>query len=772
MQLYLLYHSFAHFSRFLQYYQKNLHKPCDKSRCFFAFPKKDTPIYSKTTHILPVDPIRKKEYNRKEINRKNRIFSPFGSVFMKPVKKILSLFLSLLLALAGILPLISITANAGSFLLYWPVPDSAKVSAGIDDGRDHGAIDIAAPKGTPVIAAGPGTVTLTFTGCTHNFGKNYNCCYSLGNHVRILHSGSIGGSSYSTRYGHLTEVYVKEGDTVQAGQIIGTVGSTGYSTGNHLDFKFYIGDSVADPAPYLQVPSNLSYIGSDWANNSSFIQSLRAYGSVNTTYGGPVSTVTPPNQNTGGSTNTGGSVISSGALYISNYTYPALMKRGAADAGVTGTIVSDSPILAVTAQIITPDNRAVSSVSRTPNTTSFDLSTISKNLNFAGLAAGDYIYEVFATNRNGELRLISQSFIVTAGSGIIIVENSLPNALKPGQSFTVKGEIISINPLTGVTAAVLDENGKAVLSRSVAPSGNSYDLSKLDADLKFNTLADGIYTYRVTASDNAGNNETLIEKTFYVSDKTLISGEVTISGLGWLGSSSAVLSSPYTYATLTAEALIDPAGAPLSYQWYADGVAISGATGKTYTVTSSMIGKRLHVKVTAGGKYFGELESEPTQPVLDKNSLIGDIITDITGRPTEYLIDLGDKTVSPALPGTTCNEILEKIVFSTTFTGVFDKDLKEKNGMDTLCTGDSVRSAIGQITISRYYIVVVGDVNGDGEVTTADARSILRHAVSIESLPTAWQKNAADADHINGVTTADARLVLRAALSLEALSAK
>ena len=691
---------------------------------------------------------------------------------MKHTKKIFSLFFSLLLLFSGVLPLISVTANAGSFLLYWPVPDSAKVTAGIDDGRDHGAIDIAAPKGTPVIAAGPGTVTSTFTGCTHNYGKNYNCCYSLGNHVRILHSGSIGGSSYSTRYGHLTEVYVKEGDTVQAGQVIGTVGSTGYSTGNHLDFKFYIGDSVADPAPYIQVPSNLSYIGSDWANNSSFIQSLRAYGSVNTTYGGPVSTVTPPSQSGGGSTNTSGGVITSGALYISNYTYPALMKRGAADAGVTGTIVSDTPILAVTAQIITPDNTAVASVSRAPNTNTIDHSTISANLGFSRLAAGDYIYEVFATNRNGELRLISQSFIVTAGSGIIIVENSLPDALKPGQSFTVKGEIISINPLTSVTAAVLDENGKAVLSRSVAPGGNRYDLSKIDADLKFNNLADGIYTYRVTASDNTGNNETLVEKRFYVSDKTLVNGEVTISGLGWLGASDASLSSPYTYATLTAEALIDPASAPLSYQWYADGAAISGATGKTYTVTSDMIGKRLHVKVTAGGNYFGELESGQTQPVLDKNSLIGDIITDITGRPTEYLIDLGDKTVSAALPGTTCNEILEKIVFSTTFTGVFDKELNEKNGMDTLCTGDSVRSAIGQITISRYYIVVIGDINGDGNVTTSDARDALRHAIGLAPLSTAWQQKAANADHIGEVTTADARLILRAALSLQALSAK
>ena len=669
---------------------------------------------------------------------------------MKHTKKWLSWSLALVLLCTTLFPLTGIVANAGTFLLYWPVPDSATVSAGIDDGRDHGAIDIAASKGTAVIAAAPGYVTSTYTGCTHNYGKSYNCCYSLGNHIRIQHTGSIGGSTYSTRYGHLTDVYVSVGDYVQAGQVIGTVGSTGYSTGNHLDFKFYIGDTVSDPAPY--------------------IQSLRAYGSVNTTYGGPVSSLVP-GQSTGGNTNTSGGVITSGALYVSSYSYPSLMKEGAKDAGVTGTIHSSSPILVVTAQIITPDNRAMSSVLRTPNTTTFDISTISANLGFSSLPAGDYIYEVFATNSGGELRLISQSFIVTDGNGIIIVENSLPDALKPGQSFTVKGEILSINTLTNVTAAVLNERGTAVLSRSVAPNANRYDLSKLDADLKFNTLADGIYTYRVMATDSTGTTQTLVDKQFYVSDKTLITGEVTISGLGWQGSSSANLASPYTYATLKAEALIDPSGAPLYYQWYADGVAISGATGSTYTVTSDKIGTRLSVTVTTGGSYFGSVSSSQTQPVLDKNSIIGDIITDITGRPTEYLITLSDMTISPALAGTTCNELLEKIVFSTSFRGVYDKDLNEKDGMDTLCTGDSVRSAIGQITISRYYVVVVGDVNGDGDITTSDARTILRHAVGVEELTTAWTEKAADADHIGGVTTADARLVLRAAMSLEALSA-
>lgn len=690
---------------------------------------------------------------------------------MKRAKRVSAVLTAFVLQMTLLLPLLTFQADAGTFLLYWPLPASSTVTAGFDDGRGHGAIDIGADKGDPVIAAGPGYVTSTYSGCTHNFGKSYNCCYSLGNHVRIKHDGSVNGSSYSTRYGHLSEVYVKEGDYVQAGQVIGTAGSTGYSTGNHLDFKFYVGDEVTDPAPYLQVPSDIHYNGSDWSNNGAYVQRLKSYAAVNTTYGGPASSTAPPSS--GGTPSTGGTVVTSGQLYVEKYSYPSLMKRGARDAGVSGTIRSDSTIVNVTVQIITPGNRVVRSQVKAPNSTSFDLATISSALDFPSLAPGDYIYEVFATNQTGEQRLISRSFIVTNGADIIIVDNTLPDALRPGQSFSVRGEVISINSLTNVTVAVLNEEGKAVLSQSIAPLSNTFDLQRVDAALTFNKLTEGVYTYRITATDSEGNRETLVDRSFYVSDKKLITGEVTVSGLGWLGSSSAVLSSPYTYATLRADVQIDPEGTPLSYQWYADDMPIAGATEPTYAVTSDKLGKRLSVSVTAtGGGCFGTVRSEQTRPVQDKYSIIGDFMTNLTGRPTEYIIDLKTQTISPALANTNCNELLEKITFSATFNGVYDKDGKKKDGMDTVRTGDYVRSGIGQITISRYFVVVLGDVNGDGKVTTADARCILRHAAKLETIDTAWALRAANADRLESVTSADARAVLRAAARLENLSAK
>lgn len=84
----------------------------------------------------------------------------------------------------------------------------------------HSGIDIAAPKGTPIYAYGDGVVGNSSTGL-----------YS-GNFINIVH-----GNNYNTLYLHLDSKVVKKGEVVKKGQIIGYVGSTGFSTGNHLHFE-------------------------------------------------------------------------------------------------------------------------------------------------------------------------------------------------------------------------------------------------------------------------------------------------------------------------------------------------------------------------------------------------------------------------------------------------------------------------------------------------------------------------------------------------------
>ena len=103
-------------------------------------------------------------------------------------------------------------------------------------GRMHSGIDIAAPIGTPVMAAAAGTVE--FAGWTEG---------GYGNLIDIRHrDGSL------TRYGHLDRVQVRQGDSVTQGQMIGEMGSTGRSTGPHLHFEIRLAQRGAvNPMAYL-----------------------------------------------------------------------------------------------------------------------------------------------------------------------------------------------------------------------------------------------------------------------------------------------------------------------------------------------------------------------------------------------------------------------------------------------------------------------------------------------------------------------------------------
>lgn len=130
----------------------------------------------------------------------------------------------------------------------WPVPDSYGLSSCFLDNRNHCAIDITGTTETEVVASYGGTVVKVFASCKHNFKKEYTCCNDgFGNFVVIKHTyPKLDGSTIElySRYSHLTDVdsRVKEGQTVLKGQTIGTIGSTGYSQGFHLDFQILYGD--------------------------------------------------------------------------------------------------------------------------------------------------------------------------------------------------------------------------------------------------------------------------------------------------------------------------------------------------------------------------------------------------------------------------------------------------------------------------------------------------------------------------------------------------
>ncbi len=96
--------------------------------------------------------------------------------------------------------------------------------------RAHKGIDYGAPRGTPIRAAGDGKVI--FAGVRSGFG----------NVVMVQHGGA-----YTTLYGHMDKIAVKNGARIEQGQTLGTVGSTGLATGPHLHYEFHVNGVAVNP---------------------------------------------------------------------------------------------------------------------------------------------------------------------------------------------------------------------------------------------------------------------------------------------------------------------------------------------------------------------------------------------------------------------------------------------------------------------------------------------------------------------------------------------
>jgi murein DD-endopeptidase MepM/ murein hydrolase activator NlpD len=142
--------------------------------------------------------------------------------------------------------------SAKKFLMRNPVK-GGRYTSGFGDRRHpllkyqrmHTGVDWAAPAGTPILAAGDGTV--------ERVGREGG----YGNYVRIRHA-----NGFATAYGHMTRFAagVEPGVTVKQGQIIGFVGSTGLSTGPHCHFEVLVNNSFVNPMT-IQVPRGLQLTG-------------------------------------------------------------------------------------------------------------------------------------------------------------------------------------------------------------------------------------------------------------------------------------------------------------------------------------------------------------------------------------------------------------------------------------------------------------------------------------------------------------------------------
>ncbi|MEG1779498.1 MAG: peptidoglycan DD-metalloendopeptidase family protein, partial [Oscillospiraceae bacterium] len=150
-------------------------------------------------------------------------------------------------------PIFAFAGGGGDGTYAWPVPGHSRISSKYGMRRHpttgvyklHDGIDIPAPSGTPIIASVGGTVDrAAMQG-------------AWGNCVTVK-----SGNGIMCRYAHMSRMAVKAGQVVNQGTVLGYVGTTGASTGNHLHFGIYINGSPVNPQSYIGKDSGLGTGGS------------------------------------------------------------------------------------------------------------------------------------------------------------------------------------------------------------------------------------------------------------------------------------------------------------------------------------------------------------------------------------------------------------------------------------------------------------------------------------------------------------------------------
>lgn len=146
-------------------------------------------------------------------------------------------------AFSGANPWIGVPRGAREFA--WPVASGTLSSPfGMRHGTMHKGVDIAAPEGTAVRAAGSGTVI--YAGRLRGYG----------NVVILQHNGG-----YSTVYAHNERNFVRAGQSVARGQAIAEIGATGRATGPNLHFEVRYNNEAENPMAFLPNPNQSDGIG-------------------------------------------------------------------------------------------------------------------------------------------------------------------------------------------------------------------------------------------------------------------------------------------------------------------------------------------------------------------------------------------------------------------------------------------------------------------------------------------------------------------------------
>ncbi len=279
-------------------------------------------------------------------------------------------------------------------------------------------------------------------------------------------------------------------------------------------------------------------------------------------------------------------------------------------------------------------------------------------------------------------------------------------------------------------------------------SSSTVDLSKYVTSIKLNSVTvtfenatkGNTATFSLT---NTGTNKTALKY-----EKPILTGKPSIMGVAVPG---------MTLFASNTEIL--PYKATVTYQWYADGSAISGATGNSYKMTTSDLGKAITVKATANGYYYGTVTSDAkTVEKYPRTSTYKSSEIELIEVTTNSF------TVSTIYSGVEYSLDCQTWQSEPTFTDL------EANTVYTVYmrAGEHGTGAPGVASDPLYVLTkadentVKGDVNGSGKLDTTDAVWVLDQALDFAQMNNETALALSDFNDDGRINTLDVRLLLKA----------
>ena len=200
---------------------------------------------------------------------------------------------------------------------------------------------------------------------------------------------------------------------------------------------------------------------------------------------------------------------------------PRALERGCSYS-LSGSISGDFPITKVTMTVTNIADGAVCYMDeRAPLANTFDISAFGERFDFSSLGAGKYFLKIYAEDDFGTKKtLVYKDFSVYLAESTLAIGsgNYAPGTLAKGKSYSISGTITSNYVIDSVVVGVYNKDGTPTAQVATAsPNSKSYDISGVDAGIKFGSLDAGNYYFTVTASDASGTVRTLVNNSFTVS---------------------------------------------------------------------------------------------------------------------------------------------------------------------------------------------------------------------------------------------------------------